>query len=100
MSKKVQRRVVCAALRNPKGDLVLGARHYDGLMRKTLNSLPWGQQIDWKSPFDPPLIEQGFIDQRGVFMTREEALEVALAAGQRICRCGGDDNELFSENLY
>lgn len=33
-------------------------------------------------------------------MQREEALAVALAAGQRIYRCGGDSNKLYSENLY
>jgi hypothetical protein len=44
--------------------------------------------------------EQGFIDQFGVFMTREEAYVVAKAAGQIKYRCGGDDGVLFSENLY
>jgi hypothetical protein len=44
--------------------------------------------------------EQGFIDQFGVFMTREEAYEVAKAAGQIKYRCGGDEGRLFSENLY
>jgi hypothetical protein len=33
-------------------------------------------------------------------MTREEAFEVASAAGQIIRRVGGDDGKLFSENLY
>jgi hypothetical protein len=104
MGDGIQRRVVCAAVRNPKGDLVLGARHFDGLMHKTLNGMPRGQQIEWGWCLDSagpkPAIEQGFIDQWGAFMTREEALGVALAAGQRIRRCGGDERRLFSENLY
>lgn len=33
-------------------------------------------------------------------MTREEAHEVAKAAGQIIRRCGGDEHKLYSENLY
>jgi len=44
--------------------------------------------------------EQGFVDQHGEFMTREEAHKVAIEAGQIIRRCGGDEERLFSENLY
>jgi hypothetical protein len=44
--------------------------------------------------------EQGFVDQRGEYLTREEAFEVASKAGQIIRRCGGDEGRLFSENLY
>jgi hypothetical protein len=44
--------------------------------------------------------EQGFIDQHGVFMTREEAWIVAEAACQIIRRVGGDGARLYSENLY
>jgi hypothetical protein len=43
---------------------------------------------------------QGFIDQFGDFMTREEARKVALDAGQVRRRVGGDSERLFSENLY
>jgi hypothetical protein len=50
---------------------------------------------EWSRPW-----EQGFIDQRGEFMTREEAHKVATKSGQIIRRCGGDDGRLFSENLY
>ena len=47
--------------------------------------------------------KQGFIDQYGVFMTRQEAWKVAEAADQINYRCGGDDKyggTLYSENLY
>ena len=44
--------------------------------------------------------EQGFVDQRGVFMTREEAHDVALLNNQIKYRVGGDEHSLFSENLY
>jgi hypothetical protein len=87
------RRVVCAALKMGD-DIVLGARHFDKLMHR---------QIDYLDPFgldDASSAIQGFIDQLGVFMTREEAFEVASAAGQIIRRVGGDDGKLFSENLY
>jgi hypothetical protein len=45
--------------------------------------------------------EQGFIDQWGKFMGREEAFDVATAAGQIRHKSGNPDSkELFSEDLY
>lgn len=46
--------------------------------------------------------EQGFIDQWGKFMNREEALAVATAAGQINVRRPKTfpETELFSEDLY
>lgn len=84
--------VVCAANRaKSTGEIALGARHYDALMR---------QAIQNNEAFCGAPVEQGFIDQWGVFMDRKEAHAVALAAGQIKYRCGGDDGKLFSENLY
>jgi hypothetical protein len=79
-----RRVVVCAALRNVHGTIICGPRHWDSICRGT-------SKDGW---------EQGFVDQRGVFMTREEAWKVAEAAMQIIRRCGGDGERLFSENLY
>ncbi len=109
-----QRRVVCAANRIridrghppdhlPTYDLVIGVRHHDPLMHEQIATKVMvaagtghreGERTAWRGS------EQGFIDQWGTFMTREEALEVALAAGQRIYRCGGDEKRLYSECLY
>jgi hypothetical protein len=44
--------------------------------------------------------DQGFIDQRGNYLSREEALVIAKEQNQILRRCGGDHRELFSENLY
>ncbi len=85
------RRVVCAAIRDESGNIVCGPRHFDHIMQGQLAAFPKGS---WN------LAEQGFVDQRGEWLTREEALHIALANGQVIRRCGGDDHELFSENLY
>ncbi len=88
------RRVVCAA--NAYKDLlVLGARHFDMTMHKQI-----AQSIATCGMVKPSAWEQGFIDQHGVFMTREEAWKVAEAAGQIIRRVGGDGDRLYSENLY
>ena len=86
----IERRVVCAAIRDRDGRIVCGARHFDSTMVYAIK--------DMREFADP--WKQGFIDQRGEFMTREEAHKVATAAGQIIRRCGGDERRLFSENLY
>lgn len=98
MSDTPQRRVVCAANRllSDFGDevgIVCSARHFDPLMRRQMEQSNV-TMAGWK------VSQQGFIDQWGAFMDREEALVVALAAGQRIKRCGGDETRLYSENLY
>lgn len=85
-----QRVVVCAAVRSKYSDqkrsIYIGPRHFDETMCAHMS--------------DGRNTEQGFIDQFGVFMSREEAYEVAKAAGQIKYRCGGDEGRLFSENLY
>jgi hypothetical protein len=91
-----RRRVVCAACRSSKtGAMVLGPRHMDNVMRVHVKLTPNHDYHD----FD----DQGFIDQWGVYMGREEAWVVAKAANQIVYRCGGDDRNggtLYSENLY
>lgn len=87
------RRVVCAA-NQFMGHIVLGARHFDSSMHRAINDA-YGKY--------PPKHEdwhQGFIDQNGNYMSREEAWKVAEAAGQIIRRVGGDGDKLYSENLY
>jgi hypothetical protein len=86
------RRVVCSANRLKDGTLILGARHFDKLMHAQIDKMGLENELDGH--------EQGFIDQFGVFMTREQAHPVAAYAKQIIRRCGGDDHRLYSENLY
>lgn len=89
----LQQRIVCAAMRREGDGLIIcGARHYDTLMRSMINET--GGRIVWWN------CEQGFIDNFGRFLNREQALEVAKETGQIIRACGGDSKELFSENLY
>lgn len=85
----MNQRIVCAANRNMiTQSIVIGIRHWDGLMR---------QQICDRDYSD---YEQGFIDNRGGFLTREEAFVVAEREGQIIRRVGGDEGVLYSENIY
>lgn len=90
--------VVCAACRY--GELIVcSARHHDPVMNKQLRFLKEENEIDIHNRGD---YEQGFIDQWGVFMNREEALAVATAAGQINVRRPKTSpvTELFSEDLY
>lgn len=87
--------VVCSANRNKLGQIFIGARHHDHLMNRAI----YGSTDDHSATH----WEQGFVDQHGVFMDRQEAWKVAEAAGQIKYRCGGDDangGTLYSENLY
>ena len=89
------RRVVCAANRH-EDTLVLGARHFDSTMHSIIARLDKQFLPDFPSTW-----EQGFIDQHGRFMTRREALYVAIAAGQIVGRVKhGPQDVLFSEDLY
>ena len=79
-------------MRNDHGLIVCGARHFDLIMRACIEKMDMvNRNADW---------EQGFIDQRGNFLTRQDAHVIATNSGQIVRRCGGDENKLFSENLY
>jgi len=92
--KKPQQVVVCAA--NKYGDLIVpSARHHDKVMNNLIIALG-------KEKCEPTRDCQGFIDQFGDFLTREEAMIVAKNAGQKINwrGCGNSVTILYSEGLY
>jgi hypothetical protein len=89
------RRVVCAAVRSDDGDVLVGVRHYSPDMHAQIHARRDGAKFCHR--FDD---DQGFVDQRGAYMTREEAHAVATQRGQIVRRCAGDETRLFSENLY
>jgi hypothetical protein len=61
--KRGDRRVVCAACRDPEGRIVTGARHFDAVMMEQIKRSTKPEA--WRAG------EQGFIDQFGAFLTRE-----------------------------
>jgi hypothetical protein len=90
----VIRHVVCAA--NKYGDLIIcGARHHDKIMNAQIIAIG-------KDKCKPTEGYQGFIDQFGVFMSREEALVTAKASGQKLnmARNSGNGKVLYSEGIY
>lgn len=90
-TQEVGLRIVCAANRQ-YDEVILGARHFDSFMHDQIQLDGGGDS--WRDS------EQGFIDNRGNFLTREEAWAVAEAAGQILQRVPGDGQRLYSENLY
>lgn len=84
------RRIVCAAMFKD-GRIITGARHYDKIMRAQMEAsegIAW-----WRS------CTQGFIDQFGDFLNREDAWKIAKA-GRQIKRQVSTPGTLYSENLY
>lgn len=74
---------------------VYGLRHYDQFMRKQIKELEKQYNyalLDW---------EQGFLTNKGRFVDRKEAMEIAKAQNQVIRLSGSpNSNILFSEDLY
>jgi len=96
---RTERRVVCAAIRAADGSILLGTRHYSKDMHAQIAARRDGEKFVRRLDDD-----QGFVDQRGVFMSRYEAYRVAEAAGQirypEACGQGVEGPKLYSEGLY
>ena len=85
------RTVVCAALLYKCGTIIVSVRHFDAFARKQveLHKLKHFQH------------KQGFVDQWGNFMNREEAWHVATTNRQKIDHDrNGPKGTLYSEGLY
>jgi hypothetical protein len=90
--------IVCAA--NKYGDLILcGARHWDGLMHNQVDILGVEKFRKLRSEHGE---QQCFVNSRGEFRTRKEAMIIVKENGQPFdqARNGGSDVTLFSEGLY
>lgn len=77
------------------GVLLVGPRHWDSIM-----SAQW-KALKEHEPFKSlkrTEIEQGFVTNLGVFVSREEAREIVDRTGQPLT--GDNWGKLFSENLY
>lgn len=93
------RRIVCAAIRAADGEVLLGIRHYSADMHRQIEQRRDGAKFTHRHDED-----QGFVDQHGRFLTREEAYQVAMAAEQitrpHACGEGLNGMKLYSEGLY
>lgn len=88
-------RIVCAACLFSEG-LVLGARHWDTRMHDAAKALFGSERYAKQEDV------QGFIDQFGNFLDRQEAWVVAEREGQirNPNVAGGAKGTLYSEHLY
>ncbi len=87
----MQERVVCAAIHNPEDkDMVGEPLIYCGLRH---SNILWQSKNVSRDPHN-----QGFLTSTGRFVSREEALKIALDNNQVIGEIHG--NRLYSENLY
>lgn len=86
--------IVAAANKLKCGLIVVGARHFDKIMINQLKAA--GKLKEGRTS------EQGFIDNRYNFLTREEALLIAKAADQLNVhrKKTWPKHMLFSEDLY
>jgi hypothetical protein len=97
------RRVVCAAIRAADGELLIGIRHYSTDMHRQIEKRVDGEKFVNRLDED-----QGFVDQYGKWMSREDAYEYAKWNGQILYpdACGkkvnaiGTVDVLYSEGLY
>ncbi len=74
------------------GDVVVGIRHFSPEMRKIMLKA-YGEKYHLK------VKQQGFVDQMGVFLSREDAWKIAEERGQ-IRRQVSTPGTLYIENLY
>lgn len=70
------RKVICAAIRAADGELLLGIRHYSRDMHNQIRHRVDGGKFEHRLDED-----QGFVDQYGVYMTREEAYQAWILSG-------------------
>lgn len=85
-------KIVCAANKffaREQTFIVVAPRHYDQTMHKTMELIG----VTYKDE-----VEQGFVDQHGIFFNRTEAYYIAVAQNQ--VEPQKDKRELFSEDLY
>jgi hypothetical protein len=94
MTKK-EVRIVCAAIRAEDGELLLGIRHYSKDMIVNITNRKDGEKFKRRGDKD-----QGFVDQWGVFFSREEAYQIAKNNGQIIYPEVCHRERLYSEGLY
>lgn len=86
-----ERRIVCAACLADDGTIFTGIRHYSPDMVLMINLAGYSGRV---------MGEQGFVDQWGNFLDRQEAFKIALRNGQYRPYEPFCFGTLYSEDLY
>lgn len=87
--------VVTRGLRNFSGYIVTGTRHYCPIMHMQIDAIGRDALLEYAGGHDN--VVQGFTDQYGIFLTRQEAYIIARDAGQLLPRHDYGET-LFSES--
>ena len=88
-------RKIAQAACNYGGYIVTGTRHYCPIMTMQIDAIGHDALVEYAGGHDN--IVQGFTDQYGIFLTRQEAYIVARDAGQLLPRHAYGET-LFSES--
>lgn len=95
--------VICSAILLPDGRIWRGHRHSD-CIRTARETISYRYDNGYElAPFDDYRdgMDQGFITSRNRYVSREDGLELQLAAGvPSACPSGYRAGALFSEDLY
>jgi len=91
-------------LNGPETGFVLCGHRHHSIIRllpecPDYNAKDEESPVNFRQPTDDYEVEQGFLTSTGRFVTREDALQIAIAAGQ-IDKGHYSDTMLFSEDLY
>lgn len=112
MAASEQHRIVCSAMLvkvNEYQVIIPSVRHFDMLVHGLIALVSIGIRQKFPHLSNGQIAslfhdaEQGFVDNRGEFLTREEAWPVAMNANQIIHRHPSDQNNggtLWSENIH
>src|SRR5688572_25143627 len=103
MSEQLPERVVCAA-NHFDGVIVLGLRHNDEFMQDAVKrvtaSMSGTEQMSFKVGIYG-LSAQGFLTNRGRWVDRKQAYELASDQDQILRKTGGMNSKvLYSEDVY
>lgn len=96
-------RIVCAANKHD-GHIVLGLRHNDDFMQSGVTKISVIMDPVKQIPFKKGIYSleaQGFLTNRGRWVDRKEAYEIATQQEQVLRKTGGVDSRiLYSEDVY
>ena len=99
--KLCQPKIVCAAHQFGNGIVVASPRHCDYTYHSLMMAIHRPDDNESGHPHFISHPKQGFVDQFGCFYTRDQALQIAIKAGQiDLEKKSPPKHLLFSEDLY
>lgn len=96
--EQVKRQIIAAACKYGE-TIIVGVRHYDKIMTSQLRMFPEDSEVKMMNRGE---VIQGFIDNHGNFLNRQEAMELVKSNGQPFypIRNSGNGKELYSEGVW